>query len=306
MVAISVVIPARMMRAERLPVFNKALESLAGQTLGRDRYEIIVVDDGSDVDISAAIAEAARESGVKIVVLRQDRQGPAAARNRGIKAAQGEIILFMGDDIIARANLLQTHLDAHGRFPGCCVTNPILAPAGANEFTRFLTFDYTEVPEGTPRQIDSGLAFCTACVSIPKKWLADDLFDEKFMNPAYEDTELGLRLHRKGVRYVFTRATSVTHDHIHDERSIGARARNCGRAEVYLRMKHPVRNVVLWRIDGPGYNLKRIAHRILYRAGGGVLAAAMPRLYARAAYGYFWALGVEEGKGLATRSSRLF
>ena len=89
------------------PAFNAAatigaaISSVLGQTY-RD-VEMVVVDDGS-TDQTAAIAEA---YGEPVRVVRQENQGVAAARNRGIREAAGELIAFCDADDA----LLPEHLE---------------------------------------------------------------------------------------------------------------------------------------------------------------------------------------------------
>ena len=89
------------------PAFNAAqtvgaaISSVLGQTF-RD-VEVVVVDDGS-TDQTAAIAEA---YGEPVRVVRQENQGVAAARNRGIREAAGELIAFCDADDA----LLPEHLE---------------------------------------------------------------------------------------------------------------------------------------------------------------------------------------------------
>jgi len=81
-----------------VPVFNgeafigEALESVFAQTLLP--AEVIVVDDGS----SDRTADVVRRFGKRVRYLRQQNAGPAAARNRGIEAASGELIAFLDAD----------------------------------------------------------------------------------------------------------------------------------------------------------------------------------------------------------------
>ncbi len=85
-----------------VPAYNAArtlaacLEALEQQTMPREQYEIILVDDGS-TDDTARIA--GRYAGVKVLKLARNR-GAAAARNAGIAAAQGELLLFTDADCI--------------------------------------------------------------------------------------------------------------------------------------------------------------------------------------------------------------
>lgn len=87
-----------------------AVESVLGQTY-RD-FELVVVDDGS-TDATAAIVEA--HAGPTRLV-RQENAGVAAARNRGIAEASGDLITFCdGDDFLFARHLeaLVSVFDAH-------------------------------------------------------------------------------------------------------------------------------------------------------------------------------------------------
>jgi len=80
----------------RSKLISPCLESLGKQTYPKDRYEVIVVDDGS-TDDTAQIAEA---HGVKVVRHAKNR-GTPIARNTGLAAVKGEIIAYIDDDAVA-------------------------------------------------------------------------------------------------------------------------------------------------------------------------------------------------------------
>ena len=90
---ISVVMPSYNSQA----YLSRAVESVLAQRYPADRLEIIIVDDGSSDD-APLIAEQYAERHSRVLALRQAKAGPAAARNRGIAAAGGELIAFLDSD----------------------------------------------------------------------------------------------------------------------------------------------------------------------------------------------------------------
>ena len=98
------------------PYLRKCVDSLLTQDIVD--YEIILVDDGS-TDNSGAIADELAAypqplpegKGVSIKVIHQANAGLSAARNTGIKAAQGDYILFVDSDDYLQPNTLDTLLE---------------------------------------------------------------------------------------------------------------------------------------------------------------------------------------------------
>ena len=74
---------------------HESLVSILAQS--SQDFELIVVDDGSEVDLSEALEEC-RALGKRFIHLRQETAGDAVARNRGIAVAQGEWIAFLDHD----------------------------------------------------------------------------------------------------------------------------------------------------------------------------------------------------------------
>lgn len=98
MPSVSVVIPTYN-RAEYL---RQALASVFAQSFAP--WEVIVVDDGS----SDRTPEVVQAFGAKVRYVRQDHQGIAAARNRGLEVAQGEVIAWLDADDLWEPNYLST------------------------------------------------------------------------------------------------------------------------------------------------------------------------------------------------------
>ena len=85
-----------------IPTFNRpeylrrSLESLVKQRFSRDRFEVIVVDDGGTIPAQTVVAEY--EQRISVTVRRQKRAGAAAARNTGALKARAKYLAFMDDD----------------------------------------------------------------------------------------------------------------------------------------------------------------------------------------------------------------
>ena len=104
---ISVIIPTY----NRADYIGQTLLSILNQTLSA--YEVIIVDDGS-LDNTLEIIDNTFNNWVinqsdsskipKLKVIKQANQGPASARNNGIKNSSGEILHFFDSDDIAAPN----------------------------------------------------------------------------------------------------------------------------------------------------------------------------------------------------------
>jgi hypothetical protein len=172
---------------------------------GRDR--VLVVDAGSDDDTGAV----ARDCGVR--VLRLDaRVGPAAARNAGVAATRGEIVLFVDADCVA-------HPDAVERVRAAFAGDPSLsalsgsyddAPPATGFFSQYMNLRH----HATHQLARPGLAmFWAGCGAVRRSAiLAAGGFDAaRYPTPQIEDIELGLRLERLGGRLRLDPALQVTH-----------------------------------------------------------------------------------------------
>lgn len=96
MCKVSIIIPCYNVEQKLL---QRCLSSIKGQTF--TDYEVIVVDDGSDLAHREFLQRAENEY-KQLRIFRQENQGVSAARNNGLKNAQGEYIAFVdADDYLA-------------------------------------------------------------------------------------------------------------------------------------------------------------------------------------------------------------
>lgn len=77
-------------------LLQRAIRSVLAQRCACD--EIIIVDDGSHDGTDSIVEEVTQKSGFNITYIKQENQGPAAARNRGVSDAKNEVIAFLDSD----------------------------------------------------------------------------------------------------------------------------------------------------------------------------------------------------------------
>lgn len=198
---VSVIIPA--LNAGR--VIDRCLSALAHQTLDRARYELLVVDDGSSDD-TASRAEAL---GARVVRLDQT-QGPGGARNAGIDAALGELIVFTDADCEPAAGFLEALVAPLGD-PRIGGTKGVYLSRQQEPVARFVQLEYEDRYRHTAmtRWIDFVDTYA-ACF-----WKRDLVrvggFDPMFRQCG--DQELSFRLAEAGVKIRFVPEARTFHLH---------------------------------------------------------------------------------------------
>lgn len=231
MATASVVIPTY----NRVAQLERVLDGLSRQTLPADRWEIIVVSDGSTDGTDARIGD--RVGDVRLELVSQANQGPAVARNNGVAAASGELILFLDDDVIPEPEWASVHLDTHRANPDTVVIGPLLTPADVRLQPwvqweqRMLEKQYAAMARGdwgpTARQ------FYTGNASLPRHRFVDaGGFDPSFLRG--EDVELAYRLRDRGMAFTFEPAARAFHHAARSFESWLSIARAYGRNEVLL------------------------------------------------------------------------
>ena len=199
-----------------IPTFNRAallrasLKSLADQSMSPKEFEVVVVDDGSS-DNTAEICESLK-SLLDLKYFRIENSGIAAAKNLGIFASSGSIIIFFDDDDIAHPRFLEEHLRVHDQHReeklavlGYTEWKPGLK---VSELMRFVTedgcflFSYPALADG--QELDftyfwGGRSSCKRSLLIKH-----GVFNQEFRFGS-EDIELGYRLSRFGLKVLFNR-----------------------------------------------------------------------------------------------------
>lgn len=175
----------------RQATLKEVLLSLCDQSLGCDRFEVVLVDDGSTDETAAMVRQVRSHINYSLVYLWQPHSALAAARNTGIRAARGRVMLYIDDDVLAHPELLAEHWKIHERYDRCVCNgwvNHIEQPVRPNH------------PRFTAADISTSF-FWTSNVSVKLAHLKEaGMFDEDFKEYGWEDQELGLRLMAIGLK----------------------------------------------------------------------------------------------------------
>ena len=132
---------------DRLSLLSGCLDSLVCQTTAgsngsADRFDVLVVDNGSTDGTAAWLVDWAQADPERRRVVTEPVAGLSRARNRGVAEATGDVVLFIDDDALAPRGWVAAHLAAHRRDAATtAVGGPVV-----------LTW-----PEGRPRWLTPGL-----------------------------------------------------------------------------------------------------------------------------------------------------
>jgi cellulose synthase/poly-beta-1,6-N-acetylglucosamine synthase-like glycosyltransferase len=200
---VSVIVPAYN-AADTLPA---CLGALQRQTVPRELYEIIVVDDSSN----DRTAEVARGNGAD-QVLTIAHQGPAGARNAGVDVSGGQIVLFTDADCEPAEDWIE-RMTAPFNDPTVMGAKGVYRTRQRRWVARFVQLEYEDKYDRM-----RGLAAIDFVDTYSAAYRRDVFeqsggFDPNFPRAAGEDIEFSYRLSRQGHRLVFVPGAVVFHRH---------------------------------------------------------------------------------------------
>jgi glycosyltransferase involved in cell wall biosynthesis len=198
---VAVVVPTYR-RSALLPRLVAALEA---QTLPLDRFEVVVVDNGSRDETAGVLADLAARSPLHLRVLEiEENDGPAPARNLGWRATTAPLVAFTDDDCVPHpdwlAQLVTTaaHSPGLGVLQGATLRPPGAAPSSLRSLIR-------ETVRPSPYFEGSNLTFPRSVLERTGG------FDERF-HFGGEDTAAGWAAVEEGGEWVFDETAAVVHD----------------------------------------------------------------------------------------------
>lgn len=188
---ISIIIPVK----NCVKLLETLLKSIVENMPEHVRFEIIVADDGSDVDLEPVC----RDYGA--VMLRSETSaGPACARNRGARKAAGDILLFMDADVVCASGVIERVKSELDRDPDLYAVSFLNQPydadatTAANYGAAIEHYWYTSLFDRDNELVDvKGMATRNGAVRRTA-FEAVGGFDVSFKTNAMEDYDFGKRL----------------------------------------------------------------------------------------------------------------
>jgi glycosyltransferase involved in cell wall biosynthesis len=233
---ISVVVPTY----NRLDTLAHVIPTLLAQDLPASEFEVLVCDSNS-TDGTAEYLAGVHAEHPNIRHLPGAYTGRAMARNAGIDAAQGDVVLFNDSDILASPDLLSQHLRHHRERTDVAVVGLEVQVKDLEDYA--FKRDHPEERgflHKSTRKTLPWLYFLTGNASVRR----DDLlrvgkFDESFTGYGHEDLELGYRLQRAGITILYEPNAVNYHcqDVPHDDQK--EKMKLAGRSTVRFYRKHP-------------------------------------------------------------------
>ncbi len=212
---ISVIFPTY----NRCDVVETTIEHLLAQDYPSDRFEILVCDNSTD-GTPAMVERVATDARVPVRLLWSEERLPAVKRNAGLRVAQGELVLFLNDDVWARPVLLREHARSHA-----AATEPIAVLGFVEQSPQmpqspfiswYQPFAYAEIADRDGQTVPYRYSW-SMNLSLPRdEMLTRNLvFHEDWANIGHEDVELGFRWTSAGRDIVYNAAATGEHFHPH-------------------------------------------------------------------------------------------
>lgn len=264
--SVSIVVPTRGRPAE----VRRCVEALARQDYCASALQIVVVDDGGpEPDLAGFPA------GPELTVIRQQNQGPAAARNRGAREAGGEILAFTDDDCRPRPDWLRCLVPALSAEPDAMVggltVNGLTGNIWAQASQDLVSFLYEAF--ATSRSLRAFVTTNNLAVRRDR-FLEIGGFDDGFPLPAAEDRDLSERWADEVGRLRVIPDALVDHFHRLGAWSFIRQHYGYGRGAVQLARRRRARGHGVPAPEPPSFYFRMITYPLRRSPGLGGLAAS--------------------------------
>ncbi len=211
---LSVIIPTY----NRKEMLKSCLDSLFKQTYPEDKYEIIVVDDGS-TDGTKELVKALQKDNYNLRYFKQKKMNMFPAWDYGVSKSSGEIIVFIDDDCLVSCDFLEKIVNCFEKYHyiSACVGYeiPVFKNKVFEPLNNYYKLQYKRMPKQdiiysqlTPK----ALLASNRCAIKKDIFINVGGFDSKFDNlTGGGDYDLGFKMLKKNYKICFTNKVFVYH-----------------------------------------------------------------------------------------------
>lgn len=289
--SVSVIVPTR----NRASLLRRCLHSLLAQDCPEDLYEVIVVDDGSTDDTPGMVAELCS---ARLRYIRQPPLGMVQARMRGVSESRGSVICFIDDDARAEPSWLAA-LTRVFETEDVGMVGGRVRPAPADAVVtridelgrlRWSGFDVDPAADLTGVEFVIGANMGIRASALDSVGGFDAGFDGTALR---EETDLCVRVRRKGWRIMFEPRAAVDHVSVRWDRWFDWRPSvqfSLAKNNAYFAAKHfgGLKAAIYWVLIEP-------ALRVAVQTARSLLTLALwPVRWLGAAVGFARGLSVRE------------
>jgi len=203
-----------------IPTYNRpdrvvrALESVSGQTLARESFEVIVVDDGSTVEMDLV---SERDYPFDLYYFRKENAGATVARRHGVSASRGKLLVFMDDDVTLEPQALEALADCWAGKDVLLLGNIVdRVPDPTTAYARRQAAFEVAHDTGRPNEMISFTLCNTQLLGVGRDLYESlgGLLDPTGGWPNWDDLDFGYRAHKGGVPLMrCSRAAAFHWDH---------------------------------------------------------------------------------------------
>jgi len=184
----------------------KCLDSIKNIDFPDENYEIIVVDNNSTDNTAEIVAQYSQ-----VIYLKEDTRGASFARNKGIREAKGNILVFLDADTLVTRNWLSRLMDPFKDPSTGAVGGAILPYSKNNMISEYLGISlFCRYPRYGKIKKIKGYPSCNLAV---RKELGSDGFDTSVFSTYGEDKDLCYRILEEGHNVIFDPAAAIYHMH---------------------------------------------------------------------------------------------
>lgn len=212
----------------------RCVKALSRQRYPANKWELIIVHNDSE-----PLTARLDGSGVKTFIVWEPRPGPAAARNKGIELAQGELLALIDADTIPNENWLSYGAGYFGAHPNIHIgAGEIIRSINIETASSIALFDSVTYLQQR-KYVESYQACVTANMFVRKEVIISvGGFDETFSDNSYDDWDWVVRAVTKGFEIGFIQEAIVLHDCIDSLDRLQEKVRRICRGQIAFDRKH--------------------------------------------------------------------